>query len=342
MKIGIYIIKCTVNNKIYIGSSENIEQRFKNHKSMLINNKHHSIHLQRAFNKYGIKSFKKGILEECSSTVLIERENYYLNTLLKSNEYVNGTSDYFIKNSFNILPIAIKGYSGTHTRETILKISKSRGFDKIFQIDIKGNIIKEYEMITDAVNDLNINLGTIVRSLKNKTLLKSKNYGFIKKSEYYKGIEFKKFKPWNKGKELPTNKGTVLYVYDIYGRFYKKFNTIKSAAEYFNTTSAAICKKLNIERSQLTGKSRIIYYNFYNEIQDKKFQVIHFDEIYNMFLHNLEVYTVFDEFIGYTNVAGAALTLNTTVYNIQMVLDNKRNQCKKYKFKKINKNNDIV
>ena len=61
--IGIYIIKCTKNNKVYIGQSVNIKHRFYEHKGLLKNNKHINSHLQNAFNKYGEEFFVFEVLE---------------------------------------------------------------------------------------------------------------------------------------------------------------------------------------------------------------------------------------------------------------------------------------
>jgi len=56
MEIGIYKITC--NDKLYIGSSNNIRKRWRRHINDLNGNKHINIHLQRAFDKYGINNFK--------------------------------------------------------------------------------------------------------------------------------------------------------------------------------------------------------------------------------------------------------------------------------------------
>lgn len=82
MKIsGIYIITNTVNDKAYIGSSVDIHKRWKRHLKDLKANKHHSIILQRAWNKYGEKSFTFSVLEKCSEENLLNEENYYFKIL---------------------------------------------------------------------------------------------------------------------------------------------------------------------------------------------------------------------------------------------------------------------
>ena len=78
---GIYQIKNIVSGKIYIGSSVNILHRWEIHKSDLNNNKHHSIVLQRAWNKYGAGAFEFSILETCFIFALIFREQYYIDKL---------------------------------------------------------------------------------------------------------------------------------------------------------------------------------------------------------------------------------------------------------------------
>ena len=60
--IGVYVIKCSANDKFYIGVSKNIEDRWREHKSDLKNNKHHCVQLQRCCNKYGLDSLEHSII----------------------------------------------------------------------------------------------------------------------------------------------------------------------------------------------------------------------------------------------------------------------------------------
>ncbi len=55
---GIYLIKNSINGRMYVGSSVNLWGRYKAHKSALINNKHHCIFLQRDYNKCGDDAFE--------------------------------------------------------------------------------------------------------------------------------------------------------------------------------------------------------------------------------------------------------------------------------------------
>lgn len=80
MVIGIYKIINIKNNKVYIGSSKDIERRWKEHLYSLENNLHHSIKLQRSYNKTKDKStFNFEIIKEVDEDKLKEREQYYIN-----------------------------------------------------------------------------------------------------------------------------------------------------------------------------------------------------------------------------------------------------------------------
>lgn len=60
----VYSIRNLVNDKRYIGITNNIKGRIYYHKYELRNNKHKNLKLQRAYNKYGSDNFEFSILEE--------------------------------------------------------------------------------------------------------------------------------------------------------------------------------------------------------------------------------------------------------------------------------------
>ncbi len=76
--IGIYIIKCLQEDKVYIGSSKDISRRWINHKTALNNERHGNYELQLAWDAYGDESFIFDILEETEDIVI--REQSWLNT----------------------------------------------------------------------------------------------------------------------------------------------------------------------------------------------------------------------------------------------------------------------
>ncbi len=77
--IGIYRIKNKINNKCYYGSSKDIDKRWKRHIKDLKNKKHHSILLQRSWDKYGSDAFLFEIVEVCDIELLLKIEQKYLN-----------------------------------------------------------------------------------------------------------------------------------------------------------------------------------------------------------------------------------------------------------------------
>jgi group I intron endonuclease len=85
---GIYKIVNIVNGKYYLGSSDNMKNRWKKHLYDLRHNKHHSIHLQRAWNKHGENNFVFQIVEEVKRSILLEREQYHLDTFTPWNESI--------------------------------------------------------------------------------------------------------------------------------------------------------------------------------------------------------------------------------------------------------------
>ena len=104
---GIYQIKNICTNKFYIGSALNIEKRKNEHFNLLLRNRHFNSHLQNAWNKYGEENFKFEILEECEREKLIEKEQYYLDTL---------------KPLYNICKIAGSSLGIKRSTETIEKL----------------------------------------------------------------------------------------------------------------------------------------------------------------------------------------------------------------------------
>ena len=117
MKSGIYLIKNIINNKVYIGSSVNIDRRWVQHKQDLTSGKHHSIHLQQAWDKYGEQNFKFEIIEEVQKQEhLISYEQVYLE-YYKSYEGDKG---------YNICKVAGSPLGLRHSEETKRKMSEAK------------------------------------------------------------------------------------------------------------------------------------------------------------------------------------------------------------------------
>lgn len=69
---GIYKITNTINGKVYIGSSINIQKRLQDHKTNLRKNKHINLYLQAEYNEYTEDSFSFESLHECENILFWE------------------------------------------------------------------------------------------------------------------------------------------------------------------------------------------------------------------------------------------------------------------------------
>jgi len=103
---GIYLIKNVVDGKVYVGSAKRLIERISLHKHLLRNN-HHSIHLQRAWNKYGENVFIFGVLE------IIENNQ---DLIVVEQKYINKYESYNDKFGYNICPLAKNNLGSKHQR----------------------------------------------------------------------------------------------------------------------------------------------------------------------------------------------------------------------------------
>ena len=76
---AIYEIRNKENGKSYVGSAAQLSRRWGNHKARLRRDNHHSIHLQRAWNKHGEQAFQFEVLEVVDDlTTLTDREQAWM------------------------------------------------------------------------------------------------------------------------------------------------------------------------------------------------------------------------------------------------------------------------
>ena len=117
---------------------------------------HHSVHFQNAYNKYGESSFVYDIIENVQdSSQLLIREQYYLDTLLFAQDYINKITNHFQK-EINI---------NKKINEVELKISNIKNenyFDELNNNVNKNDIKKQ----SNELNDLQIT----ITSLYNKRI----------------------------------------------------------------------------------------------------------------------------------------------------------------------------
>ncbi len=75
--IGVYKITNKKNGRFYIGSSNSIESRWRTHRYLLRNNRHHNLFLQRDYNKCGPTSFNYEVITETTQEKLLSEEGRF-------------------------------------------------------------------------------------------------------------------------------------------------------------------------------------------------------------------------------------------------------------------------
>ena len=141
---GIYQIKCKINNKVYIGASNNICNRLSKHFSELSLNKHTNSKLQDDFNKYGKDNFIFDVVEK--TTDLKEREIYHQTQYIISILYNEKISGVYMSDE---LRAKHSHYNKeTHkTEEYRNKMVKLKTKYKVVKFTFNGEPIEEFESI---------------------------------------------------------------------------------------------------------------------------------------------------------------------------------------------------
>lgn len=128
--MGVYKIENIKNHKVYIGSSKNIKNRWKQHLYSLKTNTHHSIKLQSCYNKLKDKSILQFSIVEIvdDKTKLKEREQYYINL------YDAYKSGYNCSAQVDNPKYALKNQNKTKRHKLAMQLYKE--FDEIYDNSI--------------------------------------------------------------------------------------------------------------------------------------------------------------------------------------------------------------
>ena len=105
---GVYSIRASSGN-LYIGPSQNIRKRWREHRNDLKRGRHHSVVLQKAFDKYQ-DTLEYTLLLVCNPKDLVTYEQQYID---------------FYKPKYNICLIAGSCLGFKHTDETRQKMSEA-------------------------------------------------------------------------------------------------------------------------------------------------------------------------------------------------------------------------
>ena len=166
----IYEIVNVKNGHKYIGSAlKGFEWRKRKHLRELKSHKHHNRHLQNAYDLYGEESFQFNILEAITDcNVLIQKEQEWIDKLnpiynvmrdIKSHIGIKRSKETCEKISKSLMG---KPISKSH-RESISKTLTGRKqsaetirkrmapvYKPILQLDLNGNVIREWKSATEA------------------------------------------------------------------------------------------------------------------------------------------------------------------------------------------------
>lgn len=228
---GIYCIYNKVNNKRYIGSSNNLSQRLWKHRAVLRHNHHENQHLQNAWNKYGEANFEYIILEKCDLDALLAREEYYIKLykpeynfiLTPTRPTMSATSRRKMSES-RIMGIKNGTIKKTHNRH-------------IFQYDLQGNFIAEYDSIRSAAAANHIHQSMIFRCFGKTHYRKGGGYQWSYTKKEKLGVYHKHRTMSNK------------YVYTVISDTERlDFDGCAACAKYFNVTPSVITDVVRSKR----------------------------------------------------------------------------------------------
>jgi len=118
---GIYIIRNSIDKRVYVGSAANFKKRYSSHSSLLNNRKHQSPYLQAFASKYGVDCLSFELLALCSKKDLLTTEQYHIDALQAFDR----------KLGFNATPVAGSRLGAKLSKETKDKIGAAHRGKKV-------------------------------------------------------------------------------------------------------------------------------------------------------------------------------------------------------------------
>ncbi len=108
--VGVYRI-ILADTRCYVGSTDNIWERWNIHYRLLKRGVHHSQYLQNAWDKYGEDAFHIELIQSCEPEYLTQVEQFWMDIL---------------RSVFNVYPFARRTAGSTHSEETRQKLRDLR------------------------------------------------------------------------------------------------------------------------------------------------------------------------------------------------------------------------
>lgn len=253
---GIYCIKNIINNKVYIGKSKNIPERWEKHLYALKSNTHPNFHLQSSFNKYGEGNFSfiiLGSFKEVEEVTLNELEIKLIKQYKSHidsygyNKTFGGEGASHIEEVKQKISNSLKGRPLDEKRKNILKQANTgrkqskeeiqkrteKQKIKILQYDLEGNFVREWSSMREAANELNIYESGINACVNGKSKF---SRGFIWKRKE-NPIEYVQ-----KPKKVYMGKPFQVIQYTLEGLLIKTWISISEASKQTKTSKSSIIR----------------------------------------------------------------------------------------------------
>lgn len=207
---GIYLITNRINNKKYIGLSNDVPKRLNSHRWAKNDNPQA---IDSAIQKYGIENFIFEVLEECPEEVLSEREQYWCDEVYNCTTYA--------PNGYNIANTGDKHYGNPG------KTISCYSFD--------GKRQKIFPSILAAAREINCNPHAIEQALNKNTRSSNKYLWFTGTNDTCPVAQINKHHGPYKAVSVYNSQLELLHTYE----------TITEAANAHNTNLSRACASYN-------------------------------------------------------------------------------------------------
>ena len=213
------IIDKKKNAPVYIGQTiKTYQERWKEHLSLARNGKGFAIH--DAMRKYGLDNFEIKLIEDNieDANILDEKEKFWIKEL----------KTHISENGYNV------SRGGEHNPGVKKNL--------IYQYDIEGNFIQEFESVSEAARVVQGNHGNIIKAINGEI-----NIAYNYRWSYKKLDKLESLKTNHTGKSKKINQYTLDNV------FIRSFDSSKEAARFLNKNQGNISMAANGHRKSAYG-----------------------------------------------------------------------------------------
>lgn len=184
-KTGIYRWTNVISGKSYVGSSLDLSIRFKNYfnisyleRELKTNN---SL-IYKALLKYGYSNFRLEILEYCDASIVVQREQYYLDNLeLQYNTLKVARSLAGFKHSAaSIERISLAKIGHPRDEATKLRLSANTQAHAIIATEISTGETEVFTSIRKAAEFISIHPSYLAKCLNENNIYTGKGYTIVK------------------------------------------------------------------------------------------------------------------------------------------------------------------